>query len=105
MIKFLWISIGVCALALLVLAFALYRVDSGSSQRDQAFDRANQAAIVQNCQEIESVKASLRLVFDRLARFNLENGTPAAAERARLYSDFVHDYFSSNSCPRKEAIP
>lgn len=96
------ISIVVCIVCMVLLGAAIYRVNSVSGERDREFDRASRDSIVFNCKEIESVKASLRSVFARLTTFNLQAQTPAADLRARLYADFVHDYFSPSACPRKE---
>jgi hypothetical protein len=94
--------VGWCVLMLGVVssfAYALHIQNEAEASAGQ-LDAQTKRAIQQNCAEIEDVKSSLRSVFERLARFNIESQTPSAEQRALLYADFVNDYFSPKPCPR-----
>lgn len=98
MVRLLWFSVGMCVLALILLAIAVQRVNNKNNAQDRQFIEANRIAIAEGCVSREKLKEALREVMEEAIVFNRSSDDPDRAHRATIYERIVQEKLLPQSC-------
>ena len=93
--------IVVAYFVLALMTVSLYRSVQESRTSDRELIQDNATRHLSNCREVEGVKTGIRLFLHQIESLNRRLDGEEAEARARIYEQFISDYFSEVSCPRQ----